>query len=507
MNVGILEVMNLPIQHWMDRVYHTTTTKQMSSVMPQSIAVWCRQLGHQTYYKTYYGVGKIENAFPDDLDIIFISSSTINSPVCYALAKQFRKAGVRTVFGGPHARAFPVDCLRFFDVVVDNCDQALITDILKGGDAVSGYISSKEELNDIPTIEQRMPEILTSAHFFDRWKSFVTVIPTISSMGCPYTCSFCTDWDRPYRLLPLERLKTDLTFLSKNLKGSVLAFWEPNFAVKFERIFEVLESIPKEDRVPYMMECSQSILTPERIQRMDETNCRFFLIGVESWGSYFSKSGLGKKSNAQERFNHTVEIFNQFKGKDLVMQASLIFGLDSDEGELPVTLAKAFIQQAPHAWPTVNIPSPYGGTPLFDELQHEGRLLNDLPFNFYQTPYLSMVLKHYTPLEFYEKMLEISALISSDKILKKRMALAPNWKHKYIYKLRTLGEKVFKGFYQEMVNRLRTDAALRAFHEGRSACLPDFYQQAFEEKLGRFAPLLTEDERRPNLEQMKSTII
>nr|CRH05957.1 protein of unknown function [include Radical SAM superfamily domain] [Candidatus Magnetococcus massalia] len=505
MKVGILEVMNLPIQSWMDRIYHTTTTKQMSSVMPQSIAVWCRQLGHQTYYKTYYGVGKVERAFPDDLDILFISSSTINSPVCYALAKQFRQAGVRTVFGGPHARAFPVDCLRFFDVVVDNCDEALIAEILKG--EVRGYISSKEPLKDIPTIEQRMPEILASAHFLNRWKSFITVIPTISSMGCPYTCDFCTDWDRPYRLLPLERLKTDLDFLSNNLKGSVLAFWEPNFAVKFERVFEVLESIPKQDRVPYMMECSQSILTPERIERMDESNCRFFLIGVESWGGYFSKSGLGKTSSAMERFNHTIEIFKQFEGKDLVMQASLIFGLDSDEGEQPVTLAKEFIRQIPHAWPTVNIPSPYGGTPLFDELQREGRLLNGLPFNFYQTPYLSMLLKHYSPLEFYTKMHEISTLISSDEMLKLRMAQAPNWKHKYIYKLRTVGEKVFKGFYQEMVERLRSDTAFNAFHEGRSESLPTFYQQAFEEKMGRFAPMLSEDERRPNLEQMKPTIV
>jgi len=38
------------------------------------------------------------------------------------------------VIGGPHARAFPQDYLRFFDLVVGDSDEALVGDILDGVD-------------------------------------------------------------------------------------------------------------------------------------------------------------------------------------------------------------------------------------------------------------------------------------------------------------------------------------------------------------------------------------
>jgi len=48
----------------------------------------------------------------------------------YALAKLYRRDGVLTVAGGPHAKSFPDDCARFFDLTVKECDRALIADIL-----------------------------------------------------------------------------------------------------------------------------------------------------------------------------------------------------------------------------------------------------------------------------------------------------------------------------------------------------------------------------------------
>jgi hypothetical protein len=42
-----------------------------------------------------------------------------------------RKEGTLTVIGGPHARSFPADCMRFFDWVVLERDKVLIGDLLK----------------------------------------------------------------------------------------------------------------------------------------------------------------------------------------------------------------------------------------------------------------------------------------------------------------------------------------------------------------------------------------
>ena len=82
------------------------------------------------------------------------------------------------MIGGPHAKQFPEDCLRFFDIVVGDCDKTLITEILR--DAPRGEIlTSGRTLVSIPSVEERMPEIRAST--FLKGKPFpFTSIPLIN---------------------------------------------------------------------------------------------------------------------------------------------------------------------------------------------------------------------------------------------------------------------------------------------------------------------------------------
>ena len=159
MKVGILDILALPSRGWTDFLYNIMLTKQYASVTPQAISVWCRQMGHETTYATFYGAGDPLRMMPKDLDVIFISCYTQASPLAYVIAKLYSKAGTRTVIGGPHAKAFPVDCQRFFDLVVQECDKALIKDILSGQFDPGNVISSMKSFDDLPLVEERMPEI------------------------------------------------------------------------------------------------------------------------------------------------------------------------------------------------------------------------------------------------------------------------------------------------------------------------------------------------------------
>ena len=132
MRVGVLDLLTTPAASWSERAYHTLLTKQYAAIMPQAIAVWSRALGHETFYATYYGVGDPRRRLPDDLDVVFIAAYTQVSGLAYALAKLYRARRVRTIIGGPHAVAFPADCLRFFDLVVRDCDRELVAELLRG---------------------------------------------------------------------------------------------------------------------------------------------------------------------------------------------------------------------------------------------------------------------------------------------------------------------------------------------------------------------------------------
>ena len=159
MRIGILDLLRVDsTRRWDHTVYNYLVTKQYASIMPQAISVWCRNLGHEVFYATYFGHKDPKQLLPNDLDVVFISTYTQASALAYALAKLYRKEKTLTVIGGPHAKQFPEDCLRFFDIVVRDCDKTLIIEILR--DAPRGEIlTSGRALGSIPSVQERMPEI------------------------------------------------------------------------------------------------------------------------------------------------------------------------------------------------------------------------------------------------------------------------------------------------------------------------------------------------------------
>jgi len=499
MRVGILEILGSPARQPTDLPYRLLMTKQYASVTPQAVAVWSRQLGHQTFYAPYYGLGDPGSQLPTDLDIVFIASYTHDSALAYALARKYRRAGVRTVVGGPHAKAFPMDCARFFDLVVKECDRSLIADILAGRFDPGSVVSSAKPFEDLPTVEERLPEIRRTAFFWRCRRSFMTTVPMLTSMGCPYACNFCIDWNNPYRLLPRDRLIADLRFLSTKLPGVMLGFHDPNFGVKFDHVLEALETVPPGARNPYVIESSLSVLRGPRLKRLQDTHCLAIAPGVESWVDYSNKAGAGREAGVA-KLDRVSEQFQLLHEHIPYLQANFIFGLDTDEGNEPIELTKEFMTRAPFAWPALNIPVPYGGTPLHDQLRQEGRILESMPFSFYYAPYLVMRLKHYDPVTYYEKLIELFEHCCSFRMLKQRMNSTTRPTVRLIHLTRTASTRAWINVYRSILRRLRSDSELRTFHEGKSQALPEFYHRIYERMLGPYAELVSRQDRLPMLD-------
>ena len=197
MKVGVLELLveSVP-QTWGEHWYNLWYKKILASLTPQAVAAWCRQLGHEVYYATYYGQCDPQRLLPDQLDMVFIATYTQASALAYALSKLYRRAKTVTVIGGPHARSFPMDCLRFFDFVVRDCDKTLLRDLFHGAFSRGTVITSGRRLEDIPSVAERLPEIRTAT--FTRGRpTMLSNVPLLSSVGCPYHCDFCLDWNNP----------------------------------------------------------------------------------------------------------------------------------------------------------------------------------------------------------------------------------------------------------------------------------------------------------------------
>ena len=496
MKVGIIDILvsEAPgVTPVTSKIFHRWISRQYTSIMTQAVSVWCRQSGHEVHYNTYWGQDRLENLVPDDVDVLFVASFTQSSPLAYALAKIFHGRGILTVLGGPHAKAFPNDSLRFYDVVVQHCDQSLISDILNGDVPPGSIVSTGSPPPYLPSIEERLPEI-TIANYMGGKPYVSTTLPIITSTGCPYACNFCIDASVTYQPM-FGQFEADLIYIRDNMPNVRLGFQDPNFAVKFDPTLDIMERVGNKN--PYMAESSLSILrSNQRLARMRDTACVFIAPGIESWTDYGNKAGVNGTSPPGEKLEQVVEHVQQIGEYISGIQCNFMFGLDADEGDEPITLTKEFIRRCPQAWPIFNIPVPFGGTALHDQYLAEGRILSQMPLGFYYAPYLVTTLANYTPVDYYGKLAELHAASASRRLLLKRLAMRLPLAVKATFVLRAQAATRKAQDFRHIL-RLLEDPEVRRFHDGESAALPEVYHREYDHRLGDYAPLITREDRVP----------
>jgi hypothetical protein len=223
----------------------------------------------------------------------------------------------------------------------------------------------------------------------------------------------------------LDQLEEDMRYIFKHFPRVIVSFHDPNFAVKFEQVFDVLEKIPNRRRSTYIIETSLSILRDSRLERLKNMGNFYIIPGIESWTAYSNKIGAGSIITPRQKLDKVIEQFNIIRPYVTGIQANFIFGMDVDIGDEPIELTKEFASQVPFVMPNFNIPVPFGNTPLYERYLSEGRILTAMPFTFYYMPYLVYTLKNYSPVVFYERLIDMVSYISSGSMLLKRLKNAP----------------------------------------------------------------------------------
>jgi radical SAM superfamily enzyme YgiQ (UPF0313 family) len=378
-------------------------------------------------------------------------------------------------------------------LVVLECDQALIQDILHDRFQPGTIISSIAPYQEVPLIEERLPEIKKSSFVAGRPHPG-SFIPLLSSFGCPYTCNFCSDWNNPYVPLSNERLLADLEFASQKYPGVTLVFHDPNFAVRFDEVMAIMERIPPEKRNPYGVQSTFTILRPERLERLRDTHCIFMLPSIESWTTaYSNKLGIGK-IQADEKLDRIVDKFQTLKEYIPYLGTNFIFGLDHDSGLDSFELTKEFLFRAPYVYPGLHIPMPFGGTPMFDTLFEEGRILKTMPFSFYRGPYLIIRLKNYDPSTFVKYMVDLLEVANSSALLKVRFVSDPHLLSRLTNLLRTImGRRRYMAL-RKILNLMNSDPQFLAFHNGETEELPDYYAFEYKRIMGKYSELVPVEE-------------
>jgi hypothetical protein len=113
------------------KLYARVMMPNLASIMPQAVAVWCQQLGHDVRFVCYTGYEDLSQELIADADLLFIGAFTRSAQTAYAISNLYRSQGAITVLGGPHARCYPEDAAQYFDYVLGFTDKAIIDEVLR----------------------------------------------------------------------------------------------------------------------------------------------------------------------------------------------------------------------------------------------------------------------------------------------------------------------------------------------------------------------------------------
>ncbi len=482
LRIGIIDLVSKgPTRAMFARVMNAN----FAAIMPQVIAVWCEEQGHDVTLVCYTGFENLVDELPDNVDLVFIGAFTEAAQLSYALSNLFRSRGAITVLGGPHARCYPQDAVKYFDYVLGFTDKQVVCDLLEDccqHRPIGVRMAAGQQPGALPGVRERWKFIEPTL----RKAPFIKMVPMIGSLGCPYTCSFCIDSVIPYQPLDTEVIKEDLRFLLSKFKRPLVGWHDPNFGVRFNDVMDAIEEAVPPDSIDFIAESSLSLLSEDHLKRLKQNGFKALLPGIESWYDLGNKSKTGK-TTGMDKVRQVADHVNMILRYMPYIQTNFVLGLDVDEGAEPFELTKRFVDLAPGAFPGYSLLSAFGqAAPLNLEYQRANRVL-PFPFQFLNNNQaMNVKPKNYSWPQFYGHVIDLVKYTYSWPAILKRVKSNKGMIPRWMNVVRAVSSEGFGRikYHGEVRNRLDTDRPFRRYFEQETAELPQFYLDLARRDLG-----------------------
>lgn len=463
------------------RVMHAN----LASIMPQVVALWCEQEGHDVHFVCFTGFENLLEELPDDVDLVFIGAFSQAAQLAYALSNLLRSRGAVTVLGGPHARCYPQDAQKYFDYVLGFTNKTLIRDILQDcfpHRPLGLHLDAGQQPTTLPGVKERWKYIEPTL----QKAPLIKIVPMLASLGCPYTCSFCIDAAVPYQPLDFDVIKEDLLFLRTKMKRPRVAWHDPNFGVRFNDIMDAIEQAAPPDSIDFIAESSLALLSESNLKRLQRNGFKALLPGIESWYDLGNKSKTGSK-HGMEKVRQVSDHVNLIMKYIPYVQTNFVLGLDGDEGPEPFELTKRFVDLTPGAFPGYSLLSAFGqAAELNLSYQRANRVL-PFPFHFLNNNHAMNVRpKNYSWPEFYDYVVDLTKYTFSWERIWKRHKATRMQIPKWMNSVRGVSSEGFGRirYHSEIRRRLDEDRELRRFFEQETNVIPQFYVNRVKQELG-----------------------
>ena len=316
--------------------------------------------------------GDVGTDLPDgDFDLVAISSFTARIKDAYRLADLYRAAGVKVVLGGLHVSALPHEALQYADAIVTGEGEPawprLLADFRKGRlQRVYDTRDAGFSLADAP-----MPRFeLLDPERYNR-------LTVQTQRGCPYRCEFCAASVRiskTYKIKPVEKVIAEIRRIKEIWPAPFIEFADDNSFVNKAHSKRLLRALQKE-HVRWFTEADISIADDdELLGLMKDSGCTQVLIGLES-PTLVGLDGIEKKGNWKaRRLDDYMRSIERIQAQGITVNGCFVLGLDGTGTESFAEVLR-FARDSALYEVQVTVMTPFPGTPLYERLSNEGRIL------------------------------------------------------------------------------------------------------------------------------------
>src|SRR4051812_8713623 len=346
-------------------------------------------------------------------DLVAISTFSAQVFEAYAIADRLRAAGVKVAMGGLHVSVCPDEAAAHCDYVIigeaENVWPAVVRaaendlrawsplPVRRERDRVRAHFEFeipdlKSEpsplpspglpgegvrmfnARDFPPVDVAQLPIPRYDLLNDRPYNRFTVQ---TSRGCPWRCDFCASnvmLTQRYRKRPVEHVIRDIRAIQQLRDRPFIEFADDNTFVDKEWGKELCRQLAPL-HIKWFTETDISVADdPELLELMREAGCRQVLIGLES-PDQSAVEGLELRSNFKARqVSRYADAIRRIQSHGITVNGCFILGLDRHGPEIfeqvydfAVTNLLYDVQ--------ITILTPFPGTPLYDRLLREGRIL------------------------------------------------------------------------------------------------------------------------------------
>lgn len=340
-------------------------------------------------------------------DIVGISMITSNSDRGYELARKYRAEGAKVIIGGPFASFNSEEGVLHADSVVI-------------GEAEKSWKNVLEDFenNTLKPVYFASGFADYSASVIPRWDLVNTKkilsLNVQASRGCPFLCEFCLTthlFGRKVRRRNIEDVINEIRHLPKKN----FMFVDENLTID-KNYAKALCRALKPLRVNWICQSSVDVADDEELLHlMSEAGCSHIIIGFESLKPA-SLNISHKYQNNPENYNTIIE---KVQKHGIHVYAAFIIGFDSDTHD-EFERFKEFIEQSSLPVFTLSLLGTSRGMDLYDRLEKEGRLINELNKKFFVGIYPVIRYKNFDNKEMFDHFIKVTEYLYSFAQIRKR---------------------------------------------------------------------------------------